>query len=193
MSVLPGASYRASNASVIAKRHLLNLEDPVRLKFEPWSAENPLYEWYRRRTHRFVDMIQLRKEREAPFFHEFIVFRLRDGGGFFRIDRRQRPDEDTPLDCMYTNGVEAHDTIEQVSSFDDMLSCASDCLIEIEIKTDLHLAFILRICNAIHLHPRAKVYTLQRYNCYFFAQTIICCTARSVLQHNGTPEVSGLL
>jgi hypothetical protein len=179
MSVPPGASYRISNALIIAKRRLLNLEDPVRIEFkQEWKAGTPLFDWYSRRSKSLLHKIQLHKEHEPPFFHEYIVFSLRDGGGYFRIDRRQLPNEDIPLNCVYTSGVEAYDTIEQVTSFDDALYCRSDCLIEIEFKVKVDLMIILKICRAIHQHPLASVYTLQRYNCYFFAQTIMTCVAR---------------
>jgi hypothetical protein len=59
--------------------------------------------------------MQLRRGREAPFFDELIIFNLQ-GDGYFRIDRRQRPDEGVPLDSIYTRGVEAQDTIEEVTS-----------------------------------------------------------------------------
>lgn len=179
MSVPPGASYRISNTLIRAKRRLLNLEDPVRIQFtKKWREGNSLFDWYNRRAGGYIHKLQLRRERESPFFHEYIVLSTR-GGGYFRIDRRQRPDEAIPLDCIYAEGVEAHDTIEEITSFDDALYCTSDCLAEIEFQVDVDLALILKICQAIHEHPAAKVYTLQRYNCYFFAQTILMCVARS--------------
>lgn len=179
MSIPPGASYRISNALIIAQRHLLKLEGPIRIRFdEEWKAGNSLFDWYARRSKRCIQKLQLRKERESPFFHEYIVFSLREDGGYFRIDRRQLPDEVLPLDCIY-DGVEARDTIEEVKSLDDALYCASDCLVELEFNADVDLGLVLKICKAIQQHPAARVYTLQRYNCYFFAQTILTCIARS--------------
>ncbi|CAE6445185.1 unnamed protein product [Rhizoctonia solani] len=71
MSVPPGSSYLASNAYIKLKRHLLNLEAPVRVQFkEVWKEGNLLYDWYRRRSSSVINVIQLRKERNAPFFHE---------------------------------------------------------------------------------------------------------------------------
>ncbi|CAE6447290.1 unnamed protein product [Rhizoctonia solani] len=71
MSVAPGSTYRASNAYVRLKRHVLNLEDPVRIEFkQEWEAGNPLYEWYRRYSSGHIKAMQLRKERNAPFFHD---------------------------------------------------------------------------------------------------------------------------
>lgn len=185
MPVPPGASYRTSNDLIIAKRRSLNLEDPVRIQFtRPWEVGNPLFDWYNHRRNLSIHTMQLRKEREYPFFHEYIVFRLRDFGGCYRIDRRQRPDEDIPLESIYQGGVEAYDTIEHVRSLDDTLYCPSDCIVEIEFKVDVPIALLPRIFEAIHEHPRARLYTLQRFNCYFFAQTILLCTARSAIEYS---------
>lgn len=190
MSVPPGASYRISNHLVLAKRQLLNLEDPVRIQFDSSGVMRPdLFDWYERHLGQFIDTVQLRKELESPFFHEYIVFSLREGG-YFRIDRRQRPDENTPLDSIYKTGVEAHDTIEEVTSFDDALYCQSNCLIEIRFKADINMGvrLLLDLCQAIQAHPRARVYTLQRYNCYFFAQTIALCIALRALELLGMKQ-----
>ncbi|KAB5588257.1 polysaccharide deacetylase from carbohydrate esterase family CE10 protein [Ceratobasidium theobromae] len=179
MSTPPNASRSASNASSRAKRRLLGLEDPVQIHFEAeWKEGNPLFDWLYRRRHLPIHMLQLRKERESPYFHEYIAFSLRNGGGCFRIDRRQLPDENAPMDSIYTSGVEPYDTIEQITSLDHSEYNVSNCLVDIEFKTDVYLDVITRICKAIHQHPNAKVYTLQRYNCYFFAQTILFGTAR---------------
>ncbi|KAB5588666.1 Replicase polyprotein 1a [Ceratobasidium theobromae] len=185
MSTPPNASRNASNTFSRAKRRLLGLEDPVQIHFKAeWKEGNPLFDWLYRRRHLPIHMLQLRKERESPYFHEYIAFSLQKNGGCFRIDRRQRPDENAPMDSIYTNGVEPYDTIEQITSLDHSEYNTSDCLVAIEFKTDVDLDAIIRICRAIHQHPNAKVYTLQRYNCYFFAQTILLGTARWVITSN---------
>ncbi|CEL56366.1 hypothetical protein RSOLAG1IB_07752 [Rhizoctonia solani AG-1 IB] len=187
---LPGASYRGSNAFVIARRKLLNLEEPFRMTFDAWRRGNHLYDWYTARlSNPFIQTMQLRKERESPFFHEFIVIQLRSGT-YWRIDRRQLPNEVTPLDSLY-EGVPAHDTVEQVTSLESSLYARSDCLIELEFSTDVHLALVLRICRTIQNHERARVYTIQRYNCYFFAQALIFCTACGVSDWAGVGEQKG--
>jgi hypothetical protein len=184
---LPGASYRGSNAFVIARRKLLNLEEPFRMTFDAWRRGNHLYDWYTARlSNPFIQTMQLRKERESPFFHEFIVIRLKSGT-YWRIDRRQLPNEVTPLDSLY-EGVPAHDTVEQVTALESGLYARSDCLIELEFSTDVHLALVLRICRTIQNHERARVYTIQRYNCYFFAQALIFCTACGVSDWAGVGE-----
>jgi hypothetical protein len=44
----------------------------------------------------------------------------------------------------------------------------------------------MRILYAIHSHPRARNYVSCSYNCYFFAQAIVFCTARSVMMQHKT-------
>ncbi|CAE6394523.1 unnamed protein product [Rhizoctonia solani] len=184
---LPGASYRGSNALIIARRKLLNLQEPFRMTFDRWGRGNPLYDWYTRLENPYIQTMQLRKEHESPFFHEFIVIRLKSGT-YWRIDRRQLPDEGTPLNCMYNEGVPAHDTIEQVTSLESTLYSRSYCLVELEFSVDVHVGLVLRICRAIQNHHGARVYTLQLYNCYFFAQTVIFCTACGVSDWAGVGE-----
>ncbi|CAE6440626.1 unnamed protein product [Rhizoctonia solani] len=179
MSIPPGASYQASNTYVKFKRHLLNLEAPVRIQFkEEWKSGNSLHDWYQRRSSHAIATMELRRERNAPFFHQYIILKLLDDC-FFRIDRRQQPDENTPLDCIYEQGVEACDTIEEVTSFEDTSYSPSDCLVGVQFRDGIPLERVLKILWAIHQHPSARVYTLQRYNCYFAAQTIISLAAKS--------------
>ncbi|CUA72971.1 hypothetical protein RSOLAG22IIIB_10449 [Rhizoctonia solani] len=184
---LPGASYRGSNAFIVARRKLFNLMEPFRIVFDGWGPVNPLYNWYTELANPYIHTMQLRKERESPFFHEFIVIRLR-GDTYWRIDRRHLPDEKTPLNCIYTDGVPAHDTIEQVTSLESPLYASSDCLVELEFNVDVHVGLVLRICRAIQNHKGAKVYTLQRYNCYFFAQALLFCTACGISDWAGAGE-----
>ncbi|EUC54765.1 hypothetical protein RSOL_072250 [Rhizoctonia solani AG-3 Rhs1AP] len=183
----PGVSVDLSGAAKVAARRLRRLWRVVAIDFNMKAgSENELMAWYRSRSDRLVRALQLRREREGPYFHQFVVFELNGNGGLFRIDRRLRPDEDSPMNSLKDEGIPAYDTIEPVVAWDDSLFPESDCLISIEFKVDVYLALILKICRAIQAHPLAKVYTLQRYNCYFFAQTILLCIACGVSSWNGS-------
>ncbi|EUC55977.1 hypothetical protein RSOL_150720 [Rhizoctonia solani AG-3 Rhs1AP] len=172
----PGSSHYISNAVIIAKRVALGLEAPLRIKDLPWEPGNPFYDWYRWHSSALLVRIQLRKEQKAPFFHEYIAFEL-DDKRYFRIDRRQLPNEESPMDCTSEKGVEAYDTIEEITSLDDSMYNPSDCLVEVYFTTSPSpcLGLILDACSAISHDKRARVYTVQRYNCYFYAQTILLC------------------
>ncbi|KDN35490.1 hypothetical protein RSAG8_11528, partial [Rhizoctonia solani AG-8 WAC10335] len=193
MSFRSSGSYKPSNASVVGARDFNGpkVGRPIRIRFGyPMRKGNPLAEWYDRLEDRcrMIQTIQLRKEHEGPFFHEFIVFRLHNNGGYFRLERRQLPTEDIPLDCMAKVGVEAHDTLEEIRGFGDACLDSSDCLIEVELKFGLHVLRLIRACQAIQNHREARMYTLQRFNCYFFAQTMIFCGVSSMLGKDSHSE-----
>ncbi|CAE6470879.1 unnamed protein product [Rhizoctonia solani] len=172
---LPGSSYYISNTVIIAKRVALGLEAPIRIKSDKWADGNPLYDWLQRYSNVKIESIQLRKEQKAPFFHEYIAIEL-SNGSYFRIDRRQLPDEQSPMSSTERNGVEAYDTIEQITSLDDSMYNPSDYLVQIYFERGVNLSVIAYTCDAISKDFRASAYTLQRYNCYFYAQTILLCT-----------------
>ncbi|CAE6509328.1 unnamed protein product [Rhizoctonia solani] len=135
----PGSSYFISNALIVAKRVALGLEDPVRIQAGKWGEGHPVVDWSLRHRGAKIQCMQLRKEKKHPFFHEYISFRL-DDGGCFRLDRRQLPAEQSPLDCAEPSGVAAYDTIEQIASLDDSMYNKSDCLAVTgaRTKTEVH-------------------------------------------------------
>ncbi|CAE6444125.1 unnamed protein product [Rhizoctonia solani] len=183
----PGVSVDLSGAARVAARRLRGLGKAFPIDFTTKAGtDNELMAWYRSRPNRLVHTLQLRRERERPYFHQFVVFKLGGNGGVFRIDRRLRPNEDAPMNSLKDEGIPAYDTIQPVVTWNDPLFPASDCLISIDFQGDVYLALILKICQLIQAHPLAKVYTLQRYNCYFFAQTIMLCAARGADNQAGT-------
>ena len=49
------------------------------------------------------------------------------------------------MDCVEARGVEAYDTIEQISGLEDSTYNPSDCLVQLEFKTGVRLYYILEI------------------------------------------------
>ncbi|KAJ1306366.1 hypothetical protein OPQ81_007372 [Rhizoctonia solani] len=183
----PRYSVDLTDATVAAGRRIRGLGGTIPIDFNlDQGDESELAKWYRDRSNQVVRAMQLRREREAPYFHQFIVFELGDNCSLFRIDRRLRPDEDSPLSSLKDEGIPAFDTIESVVSWDDPLFVTSDCLIAIEFKVDVYLALVLKVCRQIQMHSLANKYTLQRYNCYFFAQTLISCVVCGASDWRGT-------
>jgi hypothetical protein len=161
----------------MAARAALGLEGPVRIQFDKAAkAAKPFADWCRRRQHDEVKSIQLRRERKAPFFHQYVAFCLADDRGCFRVDRRQLPDEGSPLDCTEEAGVEAYETIEEIKNLEHSIYNPSDCLVHVEFESGVQVELIIDICSAISRHENACVYTAQRYNSYFHAQTLLLCT-----------------
>ncbi|CAE6474894.1 unnamed protein product [Rhizoctonia solani] len=171
----PGSSIFISNALIIAKRVALGFAQPVQIQAGQWETAHPVVDWYRRHQDANIQCMQLRKEQKSPFYHEYVTFRL-DDGSCFRLDRRQLPNEQSPMDCTEASGVEASDTIEQIASLEDSMYNRSDCLVELDFIEGGSLAVFLTVLSAISGHGQAGRYTVQRYNCYFYAQTALLCT-----------------
>ncbi|CAE6441356.1 unnamed protein product [Rhizoctonia solani] len=179
-TLAPGSSHYISNASIIAARVALGLDDPVRIQFDNLGeGAKPLANWCRRRQHDEVESMQLRREKKAPFFHQYIAFRLANNEGCFRIDRRQLPDEGSPLDCTEEAGVEAYETIEEINDMEQSIYSPSEPLVQVDFKSNFRVELIIDLCREISRHERAYMYTVQRYNCYFYAQTLLLCTVCS--------------
>ncbi|CAE6421190.1 unnamed protein product [Rhizoctonia solani] len=173
----PEASQYISNASIIAARAALGRAAPVRIEFDTsGNKTEPLAVWMGKRSHAEVECMQLRKERKGPFFHEYIVFRLINDKGCFRIDRRQLPDETSPLGCTEDAGVEPYETIEDIGTLEESIYSPSECLAHAEFKEHIRMELIIDICREISQHYHASTYTVQRFNCYFYAQTIFLFT-----------------
>ncbi|KAF9509018.1 hypothetical protein BS47DRAFT_1397284 [Hydnum rufescens UP504] len=102
-----------------------------------------------------------------------------------RLDRRA--DEDHPMDAVKRDGSESVDTIGDVDSLSD-LDKTSDTLAEVHCQgSDVDLSKIIKICFGIHRDDKARRYTLQRFNCYFFSWTILVATARHAVPWETLP------
>ncbi|CUA71628.1 hypothetical protein RSOLAG22IIIB_09726 [Rhizoctonia solani] len=176
-AIAPSSTYDVSNAVIKGVRVALGLGTAIRIEFdESGTATRALADWCKINSHSYIQSMQLRKERRAPFFHEYIAVSLRDKGGYFRFDRRQLPNEGSPLDCKENGGVEAYETIQAIMDLEDSTYNTSDCLVQIDFEENVPLRLIVDICREIAQHELSYVYTVQRYNCYFYAQTLLLCT-----------------
>ncbi|KAF9519303.1 hypothetical protein BS47DRAFT_1274339, partial [Hydnum rufescens UP504] len=147
---------------------------------------NGIMEWHRSNGPRptKIIMLQLRKERSEPFTHQYIVLILSDDC-ILRLDRRG--DEDNPMDAMKSDGSESIDTVEDVNSLSE-LDKTSYTLAEVHCQGgDVDLSNIIKICFGIHIDDKARHYTLQRFNCYFFSWTILVATARHAVPWETLP------
>ena len=150
----------------------------------PYGSEKwpDLVDWYNSHGSRgfsAIDKIQLRKNRQHPYYHEYIVIITR-GGYTFRIDRR--PDADAAFDTIMREGCTPYDTIEEVDSTSlEVLNGVSECVVELHWRGEqtVNLLFILFICFRIRNDKWTKRYTLQHYNCYFLSWTIIMIIVRN--------------
>ncbi|CAE6426395.1 unnamed protein product [Rhizoctonia solani] len=171
-------SSKSPNHLINKKKEAQGSNGPIHILFEnEWSAGNPLFDWYSERSDCTITRIRRCKERKIPYFHEYIMIWL-DNGECYRIDRR--PYE--PMDCAKIKGVAAYDTIKEVQSFEQSSHCSEETnrFSDIEFSKPVQLQLILRILHAIHSHPKARLYSLLLYNCWFFSRAIVFCIARAV-------------
>ncbi|KAF8637536.1 hypothetical protein AX17_002762 [Amanita inopinata Kibby_2008] len=155
---------------------------PVLITFDDWN-KGGIFDWYRKtarvsRTN--ICKLELRKEREN-FRHEFVVVYL-EGGDIYRIDRR--PLGGGNADTISSNGCEAEDSILFVNKKEyEAIRSNTDTEVTLGIGTGkkLDLYAVIAICVSVRMDPQAKSYTLQLYNCYFLARTIVTLMVRHFL------------
>ncbi|KAF9502628.1 hypothetical protein BS47DRAFT_1490663 [Hydnum rufescens UP504] len=81
---------------------------------------------------------------------------------------------------MTRDGTDSKDTIANVNSLSDLDK--TSCLAELHCQgSDVDLSAIIKVCFGIHIDDKAGRYTLQRFNCYLFAWTILVVTARQAM------------
>ncbi|KAG9097427.1 hypothetical protein FRC06_007568 [Ceratobasidium sp. 370] len=156
-------------------------QGPHKLDFTlGWENENcPTRQWYRAQPTRTFKCLQYREDsRGAALYHEFIVAEL-DNGTFCRFDRRGATDRRGEF--INGKGLEAEDTVQVLSKatpeFKE-LEQTSKLLMKVHFPQGQDLIAVLATCYGILADERAGRYTLTRFNCYFFAWTILINTAR---------------
>ncbi|KAF9509012.1 hypothetical protein BS47DRAFT_1332410 [Hydnum rufescens UP504] len=173
----------SSAASTSVSNAVINLSradrsaGPLRIQFKSDWKSARIMEWHHSLGSRptKINTLQLRKEKSEPFTHQYVVLILSDDT-ILRLDRRGN--ETNSISAVKNNGIESIDTIADVNSLSD-LDKTSHCLAELHCQdSDVDLSNIIKICFGIHKDPKAGRYTLQRFNCYFFAWTILVATAR---------------
>jgi len=151
---------------------------PVRITCRDWD-DGVVFDWYRRQTYTTISKLELRKERDH-FKHEYIVIYL-DNGWVHRIERR--PIRGANFEPILKEGCEAEDSLTPVSDADlEVIRSETDAEITLEFGSNKPDFFnVIAVAVAIHLDPRTKNYTLQQYNCYFVARSIITLVTRHCL------------
>ncbi|KDQ62104.1 hypothetical protein JAAARDRAFT_203321 [Jaapia argillacea MUCL 33604] len=141
------------------------------------------FKWYRRQRSTGIRKIQLMKE-ESTFSHEYILVTLRSGKTI-RFERSPDP-KAHPDAVVHPSGCEAYDTIDTGS---EDLGRAEEhiCVGEIVFQDGIDLLFIISVCFAMTKDTKARRYTLQEYNCYFFARTIYTLAIRYAVLHAPRP------
>lgn len=171
------ASLGSSAASRSQAPHIIQYPDGWRKgDTEKWYQGQPIKKF----TH-----LQYRKERESPFFHEYIVVELAGGEHVCRFDRRG--DVHTRANAFTLEGMKAEDTAHVIAKSDretnfyQDIEDNSDLLLRIHFPKGEDLLAVLGICFGVQSDDRTKAYTLTRFNCYFLSWTIITATTRRLV------------
>ncbi|KAF9520793.1 hypothetical protein BS47DRAFT_1481162 [Hydnum rufescens UP504] len=183
MSLAAATSF--SNA-VIKSSRAQRSAGPFRIQFGSDWRNNGIMEWHHSLGPRptKINLFQLRRERSKALKHQYVVLILSDEC-ILRLDRRG--DEANPVDAVTSEGTESIDTIADVKLLSD-LDKTSDFLAEFHCQgSDVDLLNIIKICFGIHRDDKAGRYTLQRFNCYFFAWTMLVATARHAVPWDMVP------
>ncbi|KAG8736250.1 hypothetical protein FRC10_009542 [Ceratobasidium sp. 414] len=134
------------------------------------------YEQQRNTSTRFRS-IEHRRNTNGPFYHEFLLLKLTDGA----VCRVERTGDGSREDAVEYTGCVANDliqwfTAEEYAEFSDIVP--STLVAEIDLQREFDIIDVLAICYSIQNNGACSVYTLQRYNCYFFCWTILAIITR---------------
>ncbi|CCO33606.1 hypothetical protein BN14_07690 [Rhizoctonia solani AG-1 IB] len=134
--------------------------------------------WYAEQRCTKFRVFQHRKERKG-LTHEFIVLKLLDGS-VCRIERMGDPK--ARFEALSPRGSVAQDIAQCFGpeELDQAHLDTSDIIAEVELPCYFDIMDVLKICRAIHEGEKTRNYTLQVYNCYFFAIAIQVCLTRLV-------------
>ncbi|KDQ52420.1 hypothetical protein JAAARDRAFT_61969 [Jaapia argillacea MUCL 33604] len=146
-------------------------------------GQGEVFDWFSRlKEKERTDIAKIRWMREKGFFsHEYIFVQLRTGT-IMRFERSPDP-KASPTQTFQPGGCEAWDTLDRDLKGDLCKIEEHTCLAEMVFGRDVHLdlQFILDVCLAINRDEIASKYTLQEYNCYFFARTIFTLVVRQAI------------
>ncbi|KAG8729435.1 hypothetical protein FRC11_008778 [Ceratobasidium sp. 423] len=145
----------------------------------------PVMKWYQQQQFRSSTQftsIEHWRTKQAPFYHEYLLIRLKSEEG--DICRVERMGDGSRKDAITRVGCTAYDIIQCCSAAEYALNPVSQepagLICRIEFPRVFDLLDVLAICWSVQQTQRCSVYTLQRYNCYFLCLTILAVLARRV-------------
>ncbi|KAG8736251.1 hypothetical protein FRC10_009543 [Ceratobasidium sp. 414] len=139
----------------------------------------PVMRWYeqQRESSTRFQVIEHRKNLDGPFYHEFLLLKLADGA----VCRVERTGDGSRADALRFAGCTSNDLIQWFSA-DDYTQFSntmpSNLIAEVDLQQEFDILDILAVCYSIQKTKACRVYTLQRYNCYFFCWTILAVLTR---------------
>ncbi|KAG8738783.1 hypothetical protein FRC10_006473 [Ceratobasidium sp. 414] len=123
--------------------------------------------------------IEHRRDVNAPFFHEFLLFKLTDGA-ICRLERTG-PGEGSRVDVLQGTGCPANDIVQWFDRDDYARSESmhrSELISEVSFPFEYDILDVLAVCYSVQNIEECRVYTLQRYNAYFLCLTVLAILTR---------------
>ncbi|KAG9125235.1 hypothetical protein FRC07_008458 [Ceratobasidium sp. 392] len=156
----------------------------LNFRLEWRNALCPVEAWYQDQLKRSQNTgsttrfsaIQHRRTRETPFFHEFLVIPLEDNSHY----RIERMGVGSSLNAITLSGCATCDTIEWFPAGASYEAKVSDLITEVRFPSNFDILDVLAVCYSVQQQPRARRYSLQYFNCYFFCCAILSVLARRV-------------
>lgn len=164
---------------------------PCDLRFDR-AWQDPLstvMRWYHMQTETRFASIQHRRNREPPFFHEYLLIHLVDNS----VCRLERIGEGSQAGAVLQSGCTSHDIIQWFPTEGDANSnsqSGSDLVTQVNFPVTFDLLEVLAICYSVQKCNQSSKYTLQRYNCYFLCYTVLTILTRRVTERQDHVEPS---
>ncbi|CUA69191.1 hypothetical protein RSOLAG22IIIB_08322 [Rhizoctonia solani] len=155
---------------------------PLSMKFHSeWRHPDcPVHRWYNQQTGstRLVS-IQHRRERRAPYHHEFLLMDLGDGA----MCRLERVGEGSRAAAVGRVGCTAHDIVQhfppQTYSNTQLANESSELIVELDAG-GFDLLDVLAVCHGVQQYARSATYTVQRFDSRFLCTVVLVLFARRI-------------
>ncbi|KAG8697828.1 hypothetical protein FRC08_006304 [Ceratobasidium sp. 394] len=135
--------------------------------------------WYNDQSasSRKFQTIEHRRDIRGPFYHESLSPRPTDGA----VCRLERAGEGLQADAIRYTGCAAHDLIQWFGPKDHAKfesEHPSALISEVGFPFEYDIIDALAVCYSVQNTKACRVYTLQRYNCYFLCLTVLAVLTR---------------
>ncbi|KAG9126255.1 hypothetical protein FRC07_004221 [Ceratobasidium sp. 392] len=165
-------------------RSLGEKSKPIHLSFKQGWGVGSIFEWYHGLGNpdaKFVKTIQIWKDIGKPVPHRFIVVHMSDTS-IHRFDRRPDSDEANVVGLLANQAVACQDAYE-INIDLKLVEQSAICEIELNLGGQVDLMTVISTCYAISEDDSTQKYSFLRYNCFFFAWTILMVVARRCLPY----------
>ena len=172
----PFHAFRRLPVSLFSKNPAERDQRQILISPRTFTQKDGILKWYWMLGSKKIRRIEIRKDLSAMTFrHEFAVAYLTDRT-MYRFDRRPHKEPSTLVGDL-VKGCKAEDTITPVTTSElEKLRETSNIIGKpVNFKPGLMPDMILIISFTLHLssNSKTKKYEIGRYNCYFFARSIV--------------------